>query len=302
MNASTKKFLKKVLLALIAIIPGILGLFIGYNRGEVNTQIETINTLNGMQNIEADNVTINYYSGADNYEETLNKIVSEVNALDKENETLAAENSKAEETSGELLLHNSQLVQENEELSLRNSELTQDNTELQHQIAILQEMLEKLNMTSNLHGMSVDFTPVLNAHEWKDSNTYTSFAGDGNNGFTMYGKTYTNGFTMSMGASYNIWGNGEQYAIYNIESISDKYSTIKFLIGHVDGYETANVTVNIYLDKAVGDSPDYIFDISPDISPQEYPVNIVGKRGMIIQVCNTGGGTNKVGFANPTFE
>lgn len=288
MRPSIKKFLQKVVLAVIAIIPGILGLFIGYNRGQFDTQIETIETLNGMQTIEADNVTINYYPDTDDYEEILNKTVSEVNGLVQENETLASENSKAQGT--------------NSELTLQNAQLTQNNTELKYQIGILREMLERLNLKSNLNGMSVDFTPVLKAHEWKDFNTYDSFSGDGNNGFTMYGNTYTNGFTMSMGASYNMWGNGEQYAIYNIESISNKYSTIKFMIGHVDGYETANVRVNIYLDKTIDESPDYTFEITPDISPQEYSIGITGKRGMIIEVSNTGGGTNKVGFANPTFE
>lgn len=107
-------------------------------------------------------------------------------------------------------------------------------------------MLDKLNVKADLGGIDVDFAPVLKAHECKDINAYESFSGNGNNGFTMYANTYTNGFTMKMGASYNMWGNGEQYAIYNIDTISNKYSTIRFLIGHVDGYETANVKVNIF--------------------------------------------------------
>ena len=44
----------------------------------IDTQIETIETLNGMQNIEADNVTINYYSDSNDYEEALAQIVSDV--------------------------------------------------------------------------------------------------------------------------------------------------------------------------------------------------------------------------------
>lgn len=99
-------------MAIIAIISGILGMFFGYERGEAVTQIKTIETLNGMQNIDADNVTINYYSDTDDYEEKLNKTVSEVNTLIKENEILEDKNLKIQDISDELLKQNTQLIQE----------------------------------------------------------------------------------------------------------------------------------------------------------------------------------------------
>ena len=49
-------------------------------------------------------------------------------------------------------------------------------------------------------------TPEMIAVDWKSESTYQSYSGNGNNGFKMFGDTYTNGFTMTMGASYNMWG------------------------------------------------------------------------------------------------
>ena len=123
MRSSTKKFLKKILIAIIAIIPGILGLFIGYNYGEIDTQIETIETLNGMQNIEADNVTINYYSDSNDYEEALAQIVSDVNDSIQKSENLIRENAN--------------LISINEDLTNKNSDLTSNNMQLLREITDL---------------------------------------------------------------------------------------------------------------------------------------------------------------------
>ena len=69
--------------------------------------------------------------------------------------------------------------------------------------------------------------PEMIAVDWKSESTYQSYSGNGNTGFKMFGDTYTNGFTMTMGASYNMWGEGTQYVTYNISSVSKEYSLIK---------------------------------------------------------------------------
>lgn len=82
MSNNNRKFIQKIVLAVIAIIPSILTLFIGYNQGQISTRIDTLERLDGIQNIEADNVTVNYYSGTDDvskYNEALDRIVTEGN-------------------------------------------------------------------------------------------------------------------------------------------------------------------------------------------------------------------------------
>lgn len=86
MSNSNRKFFRKIVLALIGIIPSVLTLFIGrqvgYNQGQISTRIDTLERLDGIQNIEADNVTVNYYSGTDDvskYNEALDRIVAEGN-------------------------------------------------------------------------------------------------------------------------------------------------------------------------------------------------------------------------------
>lgn len=144
--------------------------------------------------------------------------------------------------------------------------------------------------------------PNLVAVGWSDKNTYKFYSGNGNNGFTMFGKSYTNGFTISMGASYNVWGNGTQYVTYNVDSISNEFSSIKILVGHIDGYSSDDIKVEFFLDKSLEDSSDYEFTIHPTVSPEWISINIEDHSAMTIQVSNLGGDSNCIGFADISFE
>lgn len=156
---------------------------------------------------------------------------------------------------------------------------------------------------SSVDNSDTDTTiPSLIGVSWSDEDRYELFSGNGNNGFIMFGKTYTNGFTISMGASYNIWGNGTQYVTYNIESISKMYSTITVLAGHIDGYVSDSILVQILLDKTIDDNPDYEYTINPTVSPKNLSIDIKGKSSMTIKVSNNGGSDNKIGFANLSFK
>lgn len=98
---------------------------------------------------------------------------------------------------------------------------------------------------SNVDNSDTDTTtPSLIGVSWSDEDRYELFSGNGNNGFIMFGKTYTNGFTISMGASYNIWGNGTQYVTYNIESISKMYSSIKKKVRTTSSMERISISDN----------------------------------------------------------
>lgn len=145
-------------------------------------------------------------------------------------------------------------------------------------------------------------TPEMIAVDWKSESTYQSYSGNGNNGFKMFGDTYTNGFIMTMGASYNMWGGGTQYVTYNISSVSKEYSLIKLLVGHVDGYASNDIKVELFLDKSLDENSDYEYTISPNVSPQWLSIDITDCSAMTIQVSNLGGDTNCIGFADTRFE
>ena len=97
-------------------------------------------------------------------------------------------------------------------------------------------------------------------------------------------------------------GNGTQYVTYNIESISKMYSTITVLAGHIDGYVSDSILVQILLDKTIDDNPDYEYTINPTVSPKNLSIDIKGKSSMTIKVSNNGGSDNKIGFANLSFK
>ena len=177
MRSSTKKFLKKILIAIIAIIPGILGLFIGYNYGEIDTQIETIETLNGMQNIEADNVTINYYSDSNDYEEALAQIVSDVNDSIQKSENLIRENAN-------LISINEDLTNKNSDLTSNNMQLLREITDLKLEIKRLEDELSSMPMpeVESMHDMPLSaaiLVKTVDAHGYIVNSDYETLIGTG---------------------------------------------------------------------------------------------------------------------------
>ncbi|MEE1061537.1 MAG: hypothetical protein UH080_06910 [Ruminococcus sp.] len=144
--------------------------------------------------------------------------------------------------------------------------------------------------------------PNMVAVDWKSDSYFKSYSGSGNNGFVMFGENYTNGFTMLMDASYNIWEGGIQYVTYNIKSLSKEYSSIKMFIGHIDGYASDDIKVEIFLDKSLEENPDYEYIICPNLEPKCVSIDIDDCSAMTIQVSNLGGETNCIGFADITFE
>lgn len=116
------------------------------------------------------------------------------------------------------------------------------------------------------------------------------------------GAEYDSGLSFNLGASYNIWGNGTQYALYNISDISSQYNTINFFIGHVDTYDLVDVELKIYtstINEEFG-TPD-MYKISSDSMFIPIAVNISGKDTMKIEI-NCLGSPTKYGIFNISFE
>lgn len=200
-----------------------------------------------------------------------------------------------------------------QELQKENKELTEANQELENKIAKLEDTPQSNPNASDTE--DAETTPQekdskntsksqlpLTAHAWKDQSYYKEYSGDGNVGFKMYGTLYTNGFTISMGSFYNVWNNGQQYAVYNIEAIASKHKEINMLVGHVDGYTSSSVILKIFLDKDINEAPDYEYTIKPELTPQSIKIGIGNKKGMTIMVDNQGNESNALGFANINFQ
>ncbi len=105
---------------------------------------------------------------------------------------------------------------------------------------------------------------------------------------SMGGKTYTNGFTMG-GDHYS-----DEYAIFNLDG---KYSSLSFLVGHIDGHAMLDAAVKVYCDGVLKN--EYV--VKNDALPEKITIDITGVRQMKIVV----GGLNRnvsYGFANVTVQ
>ena len=142
----------------------------------------------------------------------------------------------------------------------------------------------------------------LIATNWKNKSTYQEFPNRDGKSFIMFGKDYSPGFTLLMGASYNMWGNGEQYVTFNVSDISAQYSFIDFFFVYVDEYSSDDIILKIYLDKTTEMIPDYTYTVSPTLAPSRISVNISGTSSMTVFVSNQGGSSNMIGFADISFR
>lgn len=116
--------------------------------------------------------------------------------------------------------------------------------------------------------------------------------------FTMFGKSYDDGFTLKVRRDY------KEYVTYNISSLSSAYSQIKMLVGHIDGYISADAVVEIFMDKTPDGIPDYEYTISPNLSPIWIEIDIKNHSAMTIQVSNSEyqSNYNCVGFTEFSYK
>lgn len=142
----------------------------------------------------------------------------------------------------------------------------------------------------------------LIATNWKNINAYQEFPCQDAKSFKMFGKEYFFGFTLLMGASYNMWGNGEQYVSFNVSGISAQYSFIDCLVGHVDEYSDDDIVLKIYLDKTIEMIPDYTYTIFPTLAPSRISIDVSGTSSMTILVINQGDCSNMIGFSEISFR
>lgn len=154
-NNTSHEFRQKVFIALIGILPGVLGLIIGdgvgYNRGQVSTQIETIERLDGMQNIQGDNVTINYYS-------VLNETVSEIETQKQEIEEQKREIERQKQEVDEYNNTIDELKEVKKNLEAEVQNLSIQVSGLKHQLETQEELIQPIGKK---HWVSFDNSEYL---------------------------------------------------------------------------------------------------------------------------------------------
>jgi len=152
--------------------------------------------------------------------------------------------------------------------------------------------------TINLYAIwEFDSSTILRA-KVNDSGTYREYVGNAES-FTMFGQSYHNGFTINLGASFNMWGGGTQYVTFAMSNFVDEGDYFNMTIGHIDGSGNGNVYVRVYLDKTTVENYDYEFYVSSQTAPlYNQRIRIKDRTSMIIQVVNTSGNGLRIGFTD----
>ena len=104
--------------------------------------------------------------------------------------------------------------------------------------------------------------------------------------FTMSGQKYTNGFVLE-----NYYG--EQEALFNLNG---KYDSVSFTVGHIDGSQSYNSTLNVYLDGIIAYTKELKYD---DVAQK---VTVPLKKALQMKIEITGKDNPHWGFSEGQFE
>ena len=114
------------------------------------------------------------------------------------------------------------------------------------------------------------------------------------NGFEMFGNTYA-GFTVGLGAWFNLWGRGTQYCVFNISDWATVGDTLKMTFGHVDGTDNGSLQISICFDGS--DNATYVFEYDLTNPPKTVDIDIASHESMKIIVDNMSQTMPRVGFS-----
>ncbi len=138
----------------------------------------------------------------------------------------------------------------------------------------------------------VDVVPAYQS----GGNTYTEYTSLKNGAseyFTMGGVKYTNGMTFN--ADINIFDD-VSWAVYNLDK---KYSSLEFMLGHVDGSDLGHETfLEIYYDGELKEE----ISVTPDMLPKPVSLNLSGVAQLKMQVRSSGNNGPLYGLGNPIIK
>lgn len=185
-------------------------------------------------------------------------------------------------------------------ISLVDSYIDDNNIEeakkvLNSSLEILSNSETLSNKKKELDNEIMNMVQVCPAYQ-SGGNTYKEYDPNINGiteSFSMGGIKYTNGMTFD--ADINIF-NDSSWAIYNLD---EKYASISFVVGHVDGTDLGKQTVlqiifdgNIYKE----------INLFPDMYPQNETIDVTGVKQLKLQVLSSGNVNPLYGIGNPLIR
>ncbi len=140
---------------------------------------------------------------------------------------------------------------------------------------------------------------IMSEAKVTDSGTYTEHFSDIES-VNVFAEDVTNCFTILLGASYNIWGNGTQDVVFNTQKISEYGNSLTFTVGMTANCEDY-IECCIFLDTE--EIPTLKFNISADSAPETYTIdNLSNYNSMKIVLNNYSSNMNSACFYNFVIE
>lgn len=138
-----------------------------------------------------------------------------------------------------------------------------------------------------------DIVKILNDYIVSNSGAYTSYMGS--ESVSVFAEDRYNCFSIRTLVSYNLWGNNVQSVKFNASKLND-FGSITFKIGGATGC-SGNMSVEIFIDKDIGDAPDYTYEIEASGIPIEIaPIDVSNAVSIAIQVSNHSSNENTLVF------
>lgn len=138
-----------------------------------------------------------------------------------------------------------------------------------------------------------DIVKILNDYIVSNSDAYKCYMGA--ESVSVFAEDRYNCFSIRTLVSYNLWGNNIQSVKFNASKLND-LGTISFKIGGATGC-SGNMSVDIFIDKDIGDTPDYTYEVEASAFPIEIePVDVSNAVSIAIQVSNHSNNENTLVF------
>ena len=133
---------------------------------------------------------------------------------------------------------------------------------------------------------------ILSQSVASDSGTYANYLGSKT--ISVFAEEQHNCFTINTAVSYNMWGDNVQDVVFNISELNE-IGTLNFKIGGETG-SSGSMVVDIFVGQAIGDYPDYSYEIEAAAEPIEASINITGADSLGIRVTNCSSNQNRLVF------
>lgn len=133
---------------------------------------------------------------------------------------------------------------------------------------------------------------ILSQSVASDSGTYANYLGSKT--ISVFAEEQHNCFSINTAVSYNMWGGNVQDVVFNISELNE-IGTLNFKIGGETG-SAGSMVVDIFVGQAIGDYPDYSYEIEAAAEPIEASIDITGANSLGIRVTNHSSNQNRLVF------